>query len=314
MTVGGDARGIPTKRYCSGNEDRSLRGVAGRLRRTAEGDIRCVCGQDLDSGAALAKGPMEIVILPDANAVARTAARPRTSSKRASRRVAPRRPGRSLASRPVRVRSGPTASSYADFRDGHIGFNGSMSSLGSRTRVKTLTEQTRRDNARFFPRPEGIPHHVLAHGLATIRDAGHILPLGEAQAETIAAAVEGPLAAACQASSLQLHPTRPSSSTATLPHASTTASTTSTPSPRSPNGRPAEPRSPIAHELYGRSRPTPAHPDGTPARRWAVNALRSGSAVSVIQSTRVARLPARTSACSGSPARLWRQSGSTVRS
>ena len=33
--------------------------------------------------------------------------------------------------------------------NGHIGFNEPGSSLGSRTRVKTLTEQTRRDNARF---------------------------------------------------------------------------------------------------------------------------------------------------------------------
>ncbi|KHL05271.1 glucosamine-6-phosphate deaminase [Sinomonas humi] len=92
--------------------------------------------------------------------------------------------------------------------DGHIGFNEPMSSLASRTRIKTLTEQTRRDNARFFPAPEDVPHHVLTQGLATIRDARHLLliGLGEAKAEAIAAAVEGPLAAACPASSLQLHP------------------------------------------------------------------------------------------------------------
>ena len=34
--------------------------------------------------------------------------------------------------------------------DGHMAFNEPGSSLGSRTRIKTLTEQTRRDNARFF--------------------------------------------------------------------------------------------------------------------------------------------------------------------
>src|SRR5690349_12828350 len=34
--------------------------------------------------------------------------------------------------------------------DGHIGFNEPGSSFASLTRVKTLTEQTRRDNARFF--------------------------------------------------------------------------------------------------------------------------------------------------------------------
>ena len=37
--------------------------------------------------------------------------------------------------------------------DGHIGFNEPGSSLASRTRIKTLTEQTRSDNARFFARP-----------------------------------------------------------------------------------------------------------------------------------------------------------------
>src|SRR6185437_12546136 len=34
--------------------------------------------------------------------------------------------------------------------DGHIAFNEPGSSLASRTRIKTLTSQTRRDNARFF--------------------------------------------------------------------------------------------------------------------------------------------------------------------
>ncbi|MEA5454008.1 glucosamine-6-phosphate deaminase [Sinomonas sp. JGH33] len=92
--------------------------------------------------------------------------------------------------------------------DGHIGFNEPMSSLASRTRIKTLTEQTRKDNARFFPSPDDVPHHVLTQGLGTIREARHILliGLGAAKAEAIAAAVEGPLAALCPASALQLHP------------------------------------------------------------------------------------------------------------
>jgi glucosamine-6-phosphate deaminase len=92
--------------------------------------------------------------------------------------------------------------------DGHIGFNEPMSSLASRTRIKTLTEQTRRDNARFFDSPEDVPRHVLTQGLATIREARHLLliGLGAGKAEAIAAAVEGPFAAACPASSLQLHP------------------------------------------------------------------------------------------------------------
>jgi len=49
--------------------------------------------------------------------------------------------------------------------DGHIGFNEPGSSLGSRTRLKTLTAQTRSDNARFFDgREDHVPTHVLTQG------------------------------------------------------------------------------------------------------------------------------------------------------
>lgn len=93
-------------------------------------------------------------------------------------------------------------------RDGHIGFNEPMSSLASRTRIKTLTRQTLQDNARFFEWPESVPNHVLTQGLGTIRESRHLLLLavGEAKAEAIAAAVEGPVAASCPGSVLQLHP------------------------------------------------------------------------------------------------------------
>lgn len=50
--------------------------------------------------------------------------------------------------------------------DGHIGFNEPMSSLASRTRIKTLTRQTREDNARFFKNIDEVPEHVLTQGLA----------------------------------------------------------------------------------------------------------------------------------------------------
>jgi glucosamine-6-phosphate deaminase len=92
--------------------------------------------------------------------------------------------------------------------DGHVGFNEPMSSMASRTRIKTLTRQTREDNARFFSSLEEVPDHVLTQGLGTIREARHLLLLamGEAKAEAVAAAVEGPVAAICPASALQLHP------------------------------------------------------------------------------------------------------------
>ena len=92
--------------------------------------------------------------------------------------------------------------------DGHIGFNEPGSSLGSRTRLKTLTAETRHDNARFFGSLDEVPHHVITQGLATIGEARHLLLVatGSAKARPVARAVEGPLTAMCPASVLQLHP------------------------------------------------------------------------------------------------------------
>ena len=92
--------------------------------------------------------------------------------------------------------------------NGHIGFNEPTSSFASRTRVKTLTPRTRADNARFFDDPAQVPTHCLTQGLATILGARHLVLLaqGEAKAEAVAAAVEGPLTSMCPASALQLHP------------------------------------------------------------------------------------------------------------
>jgi glucosamine-6-phosphate deaminase len=92
--------------------------------------------------------------------------------------------------------------------DGHLAFNEPGSSLASRTRIKTLTAQTRRDNARFFGSLDEVPHHVLTQGLATILEARHLLLIatGDGKAAALAAAVEGPVSASCPASVLQLHP------------------------------------------------------------------------------------------------------------
>ena len=91
--------------------------------------------------------------------------------------------------------------------DGHIGFNEPSSSLASRTRIKTLTERTRKDNARFFESAEEVPLHVITMGIGTILDARRVLLLatGESKAAAIAGAVEGPVTAMNPASALQLH-------------------------------------------------------------------------------------------------------------
>jgi glucosamine-6-phosphate deaminase len=94
-------------------------------------------------------------------------------------------------------------------RTGHIGFNEPGSSLASLTRVKTLTEKTRADNARFFPTPDDVPRHCLTQGLGTILRARHLvlLAFGESKAAAIAAAVEGPVTSSLPGSAIQLHPT-----------------------------------------------------------------------------------------------------------
>jgi glucosamine-6-phosphate deaminase len=93
--------------------------------------------------------------------------------------------------------------------DGHIGFNEPSSSLASRTRIKTLTQQTIRDNAHFFGSEDKVPHHVITMGIGTILEARQnvLLAFGEKKADAIATAVEGPVTAMNPASALQLHPT-----------------------------------------------------------------------------------------------------------
>ncbi|MCU1482129.1 MAG: multidrug transporter [Subtercola sp.] len=92
--------------------------------------------------------------------------------------------------------------------DGHVGFNEPGSSFASLTRVKTLTEQTRRDNARYFESLDAVPMHCITQGLGTIRRARHLvlLAFGAAKAAAIAAAVEGPVTASQPGSVIQLHP------------------------------------------------------------------------------------------------------------
>lgn len=92
--------------------------------------------------------------------------------------------------------------------DGHIAFNEPGSSFASRTRIKSLLEQTRRDNARFFSSLADVPHHVLTQGLGTIMDARHVILLatGAQKAQAVRDFVEGPVAAICPASILQFHP------------------------------------------------------------------------------------------------------------
>lgn len=92
--------------------------------------------------------------------------------------------------------------------DGHIAFNEPGSSFASRTRIKTLTRQTRLDNARFFGGDvDAVPTHCLTQGLGTIMEARHIVLLatGTAKAEAVHQLVEGPVSALWPATILQHH-------------------------------------------------------------------------------------------------------------
>ena len=91
--------------------------------------------------------------------------------------------------------------------DGHIGFNEPTSSLRSRTRVKTLTQQTLEDNSRFFAQDEFQPKLAITMGIGTILETRRILMIatGEGKASAVRDMIEGPMSAFCPATALQLH-------------------------------------------------------------------------------------------------------------
>ncbi len=92
--------------------------------------------------------------------------------------------------------------------DGHLAFNEPYSSLHSRTRVKTLTKDTRIANARFFGgNYEDVPLHALTVGIGTVMSAREVLILcnGHAKARALQAAVEGGISQSWTVSALQNH-------------------------------------------------------------------------------------------------------------
>lgn len=92
--------------------------------------------------------------------------------------------------------------------DGHIAFNEPFSPLTSRTRVVTLTEDTRIVNSRFFGGDMNlVPKQALSVGVATVTDSKEvvILAFGPKKARAIHDAVEGPYSHMCTVSALQNH-------------------------------------------------------------------------------------------------------------
>ncbi|MCL2600430.1 MAG: glucosamine-6-phosphate deaminase, partial [Treponema sp.] len=92
---------------------------------------------------------------------------------------------------------------------GHIAFNEPGSSLRSRTRVKTLTEETRGANARFFEGdPQKVPAIAMTVGVGTVMDAREVVIIvsGRNKARALQAVVEEGINHTWTLSCLQMHP------------------------------------------------------------------------------------------------------------
>lgn len=92
--------------------------------------------------------------------------------------------------------------------DGHIGFCEPGGPLNSRTHLVFLTEQTRRDNARFFDGDiTQVPRMGLTQGLATIMEARELLMIatGENKKAAVTAMVEGSVSAHWPSTVVQYH-------------------------------------------------------------------------------------------------------------
>lgn len=93
--------------------------------------------------------------------------------------------------------------------DGHLAFNEPGSSLSSRTRIKTLTTDTKIANSRFFNGDiNAVPCTALTVGVGTILDAQEIVIIasGHSKAAAIRQAIERGVNHMWTVSALQLHP------------------------------------------------------------------------------------------------------------
>ena len=92
--------------------------------------------------------------------------------------------------------------------NGHIAFNEPGSSFDSRTRVVSLTEQTIKDNSRFFDSVDDVPKQAITMGLGTIMDSKRIVLMaqGKKKKDILDKAMNGKVTKDIPASILQTHP------------------------------------------------------------------------------------------------------------
>jgi glucosamine-6-phosphate deaminase len=93
-------------------------------------------------------------------------------------------------------------------KNGHVGFNEPGSSLGSRTRPKTLEPETLAYYAATLGPRAKLSNFAITLGVGTIMEARRLLLLasGGEKAEIVRQLVEGPVTSEVPASALQMHP------------------------------------------------------------------------------------------------------------
>lgn len=92
--------------------------------------------------------------------------------------------------------------------DGHIAFNEPGSSLSSRTRQKTLTDDTIKANSRFFNNDiTKVPKTSLTVGIGTIMDAKRVIIMmsGASKSKALQQVIEGSVSSMWPVTALQLH-------------------------------------------------------------------------------------------------------------
>ena len=91
--------------------------------------------------------------------------------------------------------------------NGHIAFNEPGSSFKSRTRVVNLSEQTIKDNSRFFNSIDDVPTQAITMGLGTIMESKKIVLManGDHKLNILNVAMNGEVTEDVPASILQNH-------------------------------------------------------------------------------------------------------------
>ena len=92
--------------------------------------------------------------------------------------------------------------------NGHIGLNEPGSLPDSRTRRIALTAESVTSNARYWGSAADIPSHGLTLGIGTLREARKVILMvnGQAKADILARALEGPVSPDVPASLFRDHP------------------------------------------------------------------------------------------------------------